>query len=528
MSKNDFKILTDRDHILLRPQMYIGSVSEEKIETMVNFQYKQLTIIPALFKIVNEIIDNAVDEAIRTNFKHANKIDISLSDDELNFNYGEFTISDNGRGIPFNKHNEIYQAEAAWTQAKAGTSFTDNRTTIGANGVGSFATNCFSSSFIGYSSDGKQLIEVKCSDSCNPENIETKIIKGATHKKGTKVSFKPDFSLFDYTESKQVLYADLLELIKDRLVNLSICYPIKFTLNDEVIKSSTLKSIAKQFHDDAISFSFGDSKLVISPSGDDAEFRHVSYVNGIHMKNGGSHIDYMVSEICSELQPLIKKKWKIDVLPNQIKQHLIIGFWTNGFNNPKFDSQSKERLTNTVSEVKAHLNNFDGAVCAKKILSTPSIIDPMVEAILYKKELAEKRKAKAALKKASKKKIAKHLVATHKDPMKRNLFIGEGDSAVAGILGIRDAEIHGAYPLRGKIMNTYGLNKSQILQNKELLELMSILGLSIDNSSINDDPDKLYSIVYENNTYIAAKDDIIIDSNGNEVKVADLLKSYEK
>ena len=517
---SDFKILSDRDHILMRPNMYIGSVNEETLNAIVDFQYQELEIVPGLLKITNEIIDNSVDEAIRTKFKHANEISVSMEFREL-YQEWQISVSDNGRGIPAVKHGEIYQAQAAWTQAKSGTSFSDNRTTIGANGVGSFCTNVFSKEFVGVSSDGKIEVVVNCSDSCNPDKTVVTTSKvPSSGKSGTTIIFKPDLSLFNIN----TITDDHITIIYDRLINLSICYPkIKFKFNGKTIDAGTISSIAKKFSPDAIAFAFGDIKVVVGPSGEDSEFRFLSYVNGLNLKNGGSHVDYIVGQIASELQPQIKKKWKIDVMPNQIKQHLLFAVWADGFNNPKFDSQSKERLTNSFSEVRDFFSEVDCDKIAKKILQTPAIIDPMVEAILYKKQLADKRAAAAALRKATKKKIAKHLIATHPDPEKRILHIAEGESAMGSLLGVRDSKIHGGYPLRGKILNTHDIKTSVITKNTELLELMSIIGLSFEDETINEDPNALFELNYQDEVFVVGMKDVIILKDGTEVKVSSLV-----
>lgn len=420
MSKNQssFKVLSDRDHILMRAGMYIGSISLETVTQLVDFKQKELKIVPGLLKIINEIIDNSIDEAIRTEFKFANKISVNI-DTENNI----VTVTDNGRGIPVVEHNGIYQAEASWTKAKAGTSFSDDRTTIGTNGVGSFATNCFSTSFIGQSCDGTYKITVDCQDNCNADLIRT--TKTKSTKNGTSVSFRPDLKRFGI----ESITEDHLEVLKDRLFNIQICYPdIQFEFNGTKIKTGNTTQIASRIHQDALPLSANTdaTKIILAPSGDDQEFRFTSYVNGLNLTNGGNHIDYIMNNICNELRPLIKRKWKIEVLPAQIKQHLFLGIWTSGFVNPKFDSQSKERLTNTQAEISQFFNSLDYAKIAKKIMATENIIMPMIEAILYKKEQAEKKAAKAALKSSAKIKSDKLVAATNKDPEAMSIFLAEG------------------------------------------------------------------------------------------------------
>ena len=464
----EFKLLDERTHIITRSAMYIGSTALEEISGIINFEYKKINYIPGLVKIIEEIYQNSVDEAIRTDFEYANEINVSIKDDLINGLYVE--VIDNGRGIPVRQIDGLYQAELGWTRARSGSNFSDdNRTTIGLNGIGSFATNCFSTKFTGKSCDGKTQVIVECENNCDIINTTTK-----KHKvNGTSVKFYPDLNLFN----TGTINYEHLQLIEDRLTNLAICYPrIKFQFNDKKIQIKNAAQLAKSFHQSALALEEENYTIVISTSGDDEEFRHISYVNGIAIKNGGAHIEYFINGICNELIPLIKRKWKIEVLPNQIKQHLLLGFWIRNLPNPKFDSQSKERITNAQGEIKAFFE-LDFKSLAKKIVSTDDIILPAIDSILRKKEAAEKRAATNALKKAQKKKIVNHIVANDKDPENKTIFICEGISAVSMLLNVRDPKIHGGYSLRGKVMNTHGMSDYDIIKNKELSELISILGL---------------------------------------------------
>lgn len=475
---SDFKVLSEREHIRKRPNMYIGSISNEELSGIIDFKYQTKNIIPGLIKIIEEIYQNAVDEAIRTEFKFGNEISVTIKEDWINGWYVE--VSDNGRGIPVEQIEGKYRAELAWTRARAGSNFEDdNRITIGMNGIGSFATNCFSTLFVGNSCDGKQNVIVKCENGC--ETITTDVVRSKY--RGTTVKFYPTLDMFN----TKTIESDIIEVIKDRLNNLSICYPqIKFTFNDEVLFIKNTSQLAKKFSEYAISFDDDNYSIVINNSGDDEEFRHLSYFNGIAIKNGGNHIDYFISGLCNELIPMIKRKYKIEVLPNQIKQHLICAFWVRNFPNPKFDSQSKERITNTQGEIKNFLS-IDFNKVAKKVISTDEIIMPAIDAILRKKEAQEKRDATNALKKAQKKKIANHISANDSNFENKTLFIAEGLSASGMGLSVRDPRYHGFYSLRGKVLNTHNMPESDLLKNKELSELITILGLNIFSEDIMED-----------------------------------------
>ena len=160
-----FKVLTDEDHILLRPSMYIGSVDESEIygyfvninKNTATSSYKSIKVIPGLLKIINEIIDNSVDEHIRTNGKYATKIDITMKENLDSF---EVSVADNGRGIPVVRVPEVneYRPVLSWGRARSGTSFEESRISLGTNGVGSFATYVFSHSFKGETHDGSNCL----------------------------------------------------------------------------------------------------------------------------------------------------------------------------------------------------------------------------------------------------------------------------------------------------------------------------------------------------------------------------------
>ena len=475
---SEFKILSERDHIRQRSAMYIGSITSEEISGILNFKYQTKKYIPGLVKIIEEIYQNSVDEAIRTNFEFASEISVTIKDDGLMGWYVE--VIDNGRGIPTKQIDGKYQAELSWTRARAGSNFSDdNRTTIGMNGIGSYLTTCFSKEFIGQSGDGKLNVIVRCLNGC--ETIETVAEKSKA--RGTRVKFYPDLSLF----KTKTIDNELIDLIEDRLMNLAICYPkVTFKFNDKKLSIKNSTQLAKAFHESALAFDDENFNLVVAPTGDDEEFRHLSFFNGIAIKNGGNHIDYFISGICNELIPLIKRKWKIEVLPNQIKQHLLLAFWVRNFPNPKFDSQSKERITNTIGEIKSFMN-LDFTKIAKKIAATDDIIMPAIESILRKKEAIEKRAATNALKKVQKKKIANHIAANDKDPEKKTLFIAEGLSASGMGLSVRDPKYHGFYSLRGKVLNTHDMSAYDILKNKELSELVAIIGLDLTNPRLIDE-----------------------------------------
>jgi len=473
-----FKILTARQHVRERIGMYMGSSAQEQVERFVMGEWKTSRYVPALSKMIDEILDNSIDEAIRTNFEYANKINVSIDNNKV-------TITDNGRGIPQElvydetTDSKIARATAAWTRVNAGTSFDDERVTIGTNGVGSAATNFLSSKFVGKTWSNGNMLTVECKNGA--EDIREK--QTPKDGNGTEVWFTPDFDLFE-VDSLQEL--DTVALVEDRLSSLQMAFPeIAFSFNKRRIKVNNLKKYAELFGEEAIIEKTEDLSFFITTSEDG--FRTNSFVNGVNTRQGGTYVDFIVNGIVEELTTMIKRKHKIEVVKSTIKNGLTFVMFAKNFTNPKFDSQTKERLTNPMGNVKEHSiasGIREADFFARKILNTPSIIDPIIEAQLAKKIAADKRAATLAQKKLRKVKVAKHIAANKDDA---TLKIVEGDSAMGFLLKVRDPNKVGAYPLRGVIMNTWDMKPADVLKNKELSELISVLGLDITNPNSVDD-----------------------------------------
>ena len=478
----EFRILTARQHVRERIGMYMGSSSIEEVERFVLGQWKKATYVPALSKMVDEILDNSIDEAIRTNFKFANKINVSINEDQV-------TVTDNGRGIPQDKvfdetqGKNILRPVAAWTQVNAGTSFDDERVTIGTNGVGSAATNFLSKKFTGKTCSGNNLVQVNCKDGADNVKVVAKAKCGTSY---TEVSFIPDFDLFEVGSLSEL---DTVALIEDRLISLQMAFPeIAFSFNKRRVKVADLKKYAGLFSDTTVIEKSDNLAFFFAPSEDG--FRTNSFTNGVNTRQGGTYVDFIVNNVVDELVTMIKRKYKIEVAKTTIKGGLTFVMFARNFTNPKFDSQTKERLTNPMSNVKEHYELADLKdlqTIAKKVLNTPDIIDPIIEAQLAKKMAADARAAAQAQKKLKKVKVAKHIAATGKDT---TLKIVEGDSAMGFLLKVRNAKKVGAFPLRGVIMNTWDMKPADVLKNKELSELIAVLGLNIN------DPDSVDDMTY--------------------------------
>jgi DNA gyrase/topoisomerase IV subunit B len=463
---SDFKVLSDKEHCLKRPNMYIGSIDEELIEQFVFGKYQSIPYVAGLAKIINEVIDNAVDEAIRTKFKHANQIKVDINNHSV-------TITDNGRGIPQDEvidtdGSKIPRPVAAWTKTKAGSNFNDdeNRVTIGLNGVGSALTNFFSTKFVGKTCDGKRTLTVTCVN--NSASTSVNIIDKVAPS-GTQVTFIPDFDRFGCLDISE----ELQNVIHDRITSLQICYPnIKFKFNGKQILESTFAKYGNLYSDHLVFSKSSNCNFFIFPSDG---YRQNSFVNGVQTKSGGTHTIYIMNMVVENLIPMIKRKYKIDVPNAMVKVNLGLVVFLNELSNPKFDSQTKERLTNSIAEIKRAVIDVDFEAIAKGILAKDEIINPIIDSILAKKIAADNRAASLEQKKLAKKKVTGHIKANGRT--NTTLFLTEGMSASGFFINVRDSNKHGLFPLRGKIPNTKKMSKVDILKNAELSSIMKILGL---------------------------------------------------
>ena len=181
-----FKILSDASHIRKRFSMYGGSQVVQEEQAFIDAQFTKVDIVAGLLKVINEIIDNSVDEHVRTDKEFATKIDVDVAED------GTITVSDNGRGIPTvqveTPDGPEYQMVAAFTRARAGSNFDDdNRESIGMNGVGSMITFVTSTKFDARSADGTTEVQLVGKDGA-VSRVKTK----ETTRRGTVVKFLPD------------------------------------------------------------------------------------------------------------------------------------------------------------------------------------------------------------------------------------------------------------------------------------------------------------------------------------------------
>lgn len=465
-----YQILDDITHVLRRPSTYIGSTSNHTEPTYVlsgnKFIERECLWNPALLKLLDEVLLNAVDESKRN--KDLNKIDVIV--DRLT---GSITVADNG-GIPVVKHKEtgMYVPEMIFGHLRAGSNFDDTgRTGAGMNGLGSKLTNIFSTEFRVETSDGKktfiQTFKNNLSEKTAPFTKRSK-----DH--GTTITYTPDYDRLKCHINDDDNYDKLVK----RVYDVAGCNPnLKITLNGELIKIKSFEEYVRMYTTSTVQARSIDWEVIVGASDDG--FKHCTFVNNIDTYNGGSHVDYVTDQITTRLREHIKKKHKIDVRPSQIRQHLHV-FVNCTVEAPFFDSQTKARMTSEPKEYGTEFKVTDRFI--NKIISSDVVQNILDWAASKQKqeELKELRKLNKDVSKSNAlKKIVKFDDATGTDRSKCVLILTEGDSAAKTILSARDPKTHGVFPLKGKPLNVRDVKVKTLLANEELKNIITILGLEI-------------------------------------------------
>ncbi len=259
---------------------------------------------------------------------------------------------------------------------------------------------------------------------------------------------------------------------------------IKVYLDDNLIKVNKFADYVSMYVDTMVEDMNDDWHIAVAASQNDT-FKHVSFVNGVDTFNGGSHIDYVTNQITGALRDYIKKKHKIDVKPNNIKQQLFI-FINCTINAPMFTSQTKEFMSSDAKDFGTSYTISDRFI--KKLVASD-----VVERILDWAEAQQRQKELAELRKMNKqtqnnnflKKIVKFDDATSKDRQECILALTEGDSAAKTILSARDPKTVGVYPLKGKPLNVRDVKVSKLTANEEFANIMAILGVKLGDDSSN-------------------------------------------
>ena len=473
-----YKTLSDIDHTLLRPASFLGSVVSEKSNQYIledgKFVLKEVLYNPGFHKLFDEIISNSVDESKRPNTK-LNTIKV-----EIDKTKGTISVFDNG-GIPVEIHKDtkMYVTQMIFGNLRSSSNYNDDedRSWVGVNGLGSKISNIFSTSFVVETADGKKKFEMEWTNNMKKHSKE-KIT--STSKHFTRITYTPELSRFGMKEISD----DDIKIMEKRVYEIAGCNPkLSIYFQGKKIMINSFKDYCNMYLDENNPLIYIENKdwqvgVALSTTGN---FQHVSYVNSVYTYDGGNHLIHILDQITPYLREKITKKYKTDILPGQIKNHIFL-FVNSTIIRPSFSSQTKEKL---ISDVK----NFGTSIeLNEKFLSQiyKSEITNSITDWLDKKKIADDSKAeREANKTIAKVKVEKLVDCRWAGTLKKSktsLSITEGDSAAAGFRKFRDPNSQALYPIRGKILNVRVSPKDKVRANEELKGIMAAMGLQFGKS----------------------------------------------
>lgn len=452
--ESSVKTLDALSHIRLRSGMYIGRLGDGSHPD------------DGIYVMLKEVIDNSIDEFI---MKHGKKIVVDIDEGE-----GKVSVRDYGRGIPLGKVVECV------SQINTGAKYNDEvfQFSVGLNGVGTKAVNALASHFKVKSHRDGQYVEATFS-----KGVKLGEKSGKTSdSNGTYVEFVPDTEIFKkYRFQKEYI---LRRLWHYAYLNTGLTLyfngePIESKnglldlLNEEVPEERLYEPL--HYRGNQVEFAF----LHTQNYGE----TYFSFVNGQYTSDGGTHLSAYREGILKGVNEYSKKNFQgVDVREG------IVGAILVKVKDPVFESQTKNKLSNT--ELRAPLVQEIKDAVMDLLYKNPTTANAIIERTAFNEKL---RRELAAVKKEAKEKQKK---ISFKIPKLRDckyhygdesgkgdetmIFLTEGDSASASIVGSRDPLTQAVFSLRGKPLNVFGMKQDQLYKNEEMFNLMSALNIEDD------------------------------------------------
>ena len=461
-TEENIKSLDWREHIRLRPGMYIGKSGDGSSPD------------DGIYVLLKEVIDNCVDEFVMGEGK---VIDIIINDDYV-------SVRDFGRGIPIGKVVDVV------SKMNTGGKY-DTRAfkkSVGLNGVGTKAVNALSSSFIVSSTrDGK----TKSAD-FQIGVLKNETLNKSDEKNGTYVEFKPDHTIFknykyrlEYVEKMIKFYVYLNPGLTIKLNGNK--FRSEFGLKDLIEDQSNVQDFLYPI----IHLKGNDIEVAITHSRTQYSEEYYSFVNGQYTVQGGTHQSAFREAFVKTIREFFGKNYETSDIRKSIISAVSIKVM-----EPIFESQTKTKLGSTemgkgLKSVRVFINDFvkeklDNYLHKNSEIAK-SIQNKIIQAERERKELSGIRKlARERAKKASlhNKKLRDcrvHLNELKKDNrLESTIFITEGDSASGSITKSRNVNTQAVFSLRGKPLNSFGMTKKIVYENEEFNLLQA--ALNIENS----------------------------------------------
>ncbi|HCC20310.1 MAG TPA: DNA topoisomerase IV [Verrucomicrobiales bacterium] len=459
-TEDDIKSLDWKEHIRMRPGMYIGKLGNGKSAD------------DGIYILLKEAMDNSVDEFV---MGHGNEITVDIDDE------GRVEVRDFGRGIPLGKLMDC----AAKINTGAKYDSEAFKKSVGLNGVGIKAVNALSGFFeIQAWRDG----ETKAIEFSKGEVIEEmKKPRKDAEPNGTRLAFDVDRSIFP---PKTNFKAGYVEKMCRYYSFLNPGLAIVFNGKKFKSKDGLLDLLNEEMEGDAlygpIHLRSKDIEIAFTHTLDSNE-EYYSFVNGQHTTQGGTHLAAFRGAIIDVVRGFYKKQYN----PSDIRAGLEAAILVR-IEEPVFESQTKTKLGSaTISPegetiktfitnfLKEHLDNYlhknpkDAQALQKRILSA----ERERKELSGVKKIARERARKAKVHNKKLRDCRAHLAGKHKRAGESTVFITEGDSASGSITKSRDVETQAVFSLRGKPLNSFGLKRKVVYENEEFNLLQHALDI---------------------------------------------------
>lgn len=456
-SEEDIRSLDWKEHIRLRPGMYIGKLGDGSAPD------------DGIYILLKEIIDNSIDEFVMGAGK---TIELNITDHKVQ-------VRDYGRGIPLGKVIDCV------SKINTGGKYDSKafQKSVGLNGVGTKAVNALSSHFkIQSYRDGKS----KVAEFSKGEIVHDEPEQPTTQRNGTAVTFLPDEAIFRN-------YRFLTEYIENQIWNyVYLNAGLTISLNGQKYFSEKgLYDLLDRKTDDSIRYP------IIHLKGEDIEIamthniqygeEYYSFVNGQHTTQGGTHQAAFREAVVKTIREFYKKDFDATDVRASIVAAISIRI-----QEPVFESQTKTKLgsINAAPEgptIRNWINDFLKKELDDYLHKHPETADAMLKRILQSererkeiagiKKLANERAKKAALHNKKLRDCRTHLDSSDEDRFNTTLFITEGDSASGSITKARNVHTQAVFSLKGKPLNCFGLSKKIVYENEEFNLLQHALNI---------------------------------------------------
>ncbi|KAI9040564.1 DNA topoisomerase 2 [Aspergillus affinis] len=486
-----YQKLSPREHIIKRPDTYIGSTEMTPQQMWVyssasdGMEYREVNYVPGLYKIFDEIVVNAADN--KQNDKNMDEIRVTIDRES-----GVISVWNNGRGIPVEMHakEKMFVPELIFGHLLTSSNYDDTqqKVTGGRNGFGAKLCNVFSTEFILETQDSRVKKRYKQTWTDNMTKVGKAKITDAKGEDFTKVTFKPDYAKFGMTGIDD----DFEALVKRRVYDLAGTAKVAVKLNGSRIPIRNFKKYMEMYtkairrergddgpapKDEIITCS-PDPRWEVGFAVSDGSFQQVSFVNSIATTSGGTHVNYIADQICGRLAAELKKKNKngATLKPAQLRNHIFI-FVNALIVNPAFTSQTKEQLTTKATQFGSKCPLEDDFY--KKILKT-NVMSNILSFAAHKADQLLKKTDGGRRTRMNNPKLTDANKAGTKEGHHCTLILTEGDSAKGLAMAGRAVvgpDLFGVFPLRGKLLNVRDASFEQISKNVEIQNIKNFIGL---------------------------------------------------